>query len=590
MKYPKEYLDEIKTRLKVSTVISKTVNLKKRGKEFVGLSPFKNEKTPSFTVNDEKGFYHCFSTGEHGNIFDFIMKTQNLKFGETVKMLANLAGMRAYIFSKEDEEREKKFKEYTSALSEYINICHYNITKEPNQFILNYLKKRNLSLEVIKKFKLGFNHDNKDIYEKLRVNYSQEILNQTGLFYFDEKKNQFIEKFRNRLIFPIFNITNNPIGIGGRIIENKNYLAKYINSPETLFFKKGSNLYNLNNVRHLSNKVDNIYVVEGYMDVIVMTKNGIDNVVANLGTALTDKQVLTLNQFFDHIIICFDGDRSGRNAALRAAENSIINLHPEKKISFLFLPEGEDPDTFISKNNKQFFENYSKENLYPIHQFIYESYKEFVDNSPSSLAIFEKKLRKISYSIKDEFIKKYTLEFFLKQLEELTPNISSKGSKKFIKKIRSLNVTQKQYEKTKSLSTIEVKEYSILCLILKNIDFFSTNINLLDELKLFTQENSLILEKIKSELSGQNKVTIKDISIDPQIIEKIINFASIRYILDKKNLNDEKILGMFNEIIRDLKNFELEVRIEELESKFSKDFSENTFNEIKELKKLQKIN
>ena len=188
MKYPKEYLDEIKTRLKVSTVISKTVNLKKRGKEFVGLSPFKNEKTPSFTVNDEKGFYHCFSTGEHGNIFDFIMKTQNLKFGETVKMLANLAGMRAYIFSKEDEEREKKFKEYTSALSEYINICHYNITKEPNQFILNYLKKRNLSHEVIKKFKLGFNHDNKDIYEKLRVNYSQEILNQTGLFYFDEKK------------------------------------------------------------------------------------------------------------------------------------------------------------------------------------------------------------------------------------------------------------------------------------------------------------------------------------------------------------------------------------------------------------------
>ena len=590
MKYPKEYLDEIKTRLKVSSVISKTVNLKKRGKEFVGLSPFKNEKTPSFTVNDEKGFYHCFSTGEHGNIFDFIMKTQNLKFGETVKMLANLAGMRAYIFSKEDEEREKKFKEYTSALSEYINFCHHNIIDEPNQFILNYLKKRNLSLEVIKKFKLGFNHDNKDIYEKLKVNYSKEILNETGLFYFDEKKNKFIEKFRNRLIFPIFNITNNPIGVGGRIIENKNYLAKYINSPETLFFKKGSNLYNLNNVRNLSNKVETIYVVEGYMDVIVMTKNGINNVVANLGTALTDKQTLTLDQFFNHVIICFDGDKSGRNAALRAAENSIINLNPEKKISFLFLPEGEDPDTFISKNNKQFFENYSKENLYPIHQFIYESYKEYVDNSPSSLATFEKKLRKISYSIKDEFIKKYTLEFFLRQLEELTPNVSSKESKKFIKKTRSLNVTQKQYEKTKLLSTIEVKEYSILCLILKNINFFSVNINLLDELKLFTQENSLILEKIKSELERQDKVLIEDLSIDTQIIEKIFNFASIRYILDKKSLNDEKILGMFNEIIRDLKNFELEARIEELESKFSKDFSENTFNELKQLKKLQKIN
>ena len=590
MKYPKEYLDEIKTRLKVSTVISKTVNLKKRGKEFVGLSPFKNEKTPSFTVNDEKGFYHCFSTGEHGNIFDFIMKTQNLKFGETVKMLSNLAGMRPFVFSIEDKEREEKFKEYISALNEYINICHHNLTNKPNQLILNYLKKRNLSLDLIKKFKLGFNYDNKNIYEKLKANYSKETLVETGLFYFDENKNKFIEKFRNRLIFPIFNITNNPIGVGGRIIDNKNYLAKYINSPETTFFKKGSNLYNLNNVRSLSNKVETVYVVEGYMDVIIMTKNGINNVVANLGTALTDKQVITLCQFFNHIVICFDGDKSGRSAALRAAENSIINLNSEKEISFLFLPEGEDPDTFISKNNKQFFENYSKENLYPIHQFIYESYKENVDNSPSSLATFEKKLRTISYSIKDEFLKKYTLEFFLKQLEQLTPNINSKLDKKYIESTRSLNATQKQYEKTKSLSTIEVKEYSILCLILKNINFFSINFNLLDELKLFTKENSLILEKIKSEIKIQEKLSIADLSIDHQIIEKILNFASIRYILDKKNLSDEKILEMFNEIMRDLKNFELEARIEELESKFSKDFNENTFNELKELKKLQKIN
>ena len=124
MKYPKEYLEEIKTRLKVSSVVSKTIQLKKRGKEFVGLSPFKNEKTPSFTVNDEKGFYHCFSTGEHGNIFDFLMKTQNLKFGESVKALANLAGMRPYTFSKDDEIRQKKFKEYISVFQKYVNICH----------------------------------------------------------------------------------------------------------------------------------------------------------------------------------------------------------------------------------------------------------------------------------------------------------------------------------------------------------------------------------------------------------------------------------------------------------------------------------
>ena len=590
MKYPKEYLDEIKTRLKVSTVVSKSVNLKKRGKEFVGLSPFKNEKTPSFTVNDEKGFYHCFSTGEHGNIFDFLMKTQNLKFGETVKALANLAGMRPYIFSKEDEEREKKFKEYQLALNDYINICHNNILNDPKRYIVEYLKRRNLSLNIIKYFKIGYNYDNKDIFEMLKVKHSEKTLIETGLFYHDEKQNTYLEKFRNRLIFPIFNITNNPIGIGGRIIEKKNFLAKYINSPETQFFKKGSNLYNLNNARRLSNKVDTVYVVEGYMDVVGMTKNELNNVVANLGTALTDKQILTLNQFFNHIIICFDGDKSGKNAALRAAENSIINLNPDKKISFLFLPEGEDPDTFVSKKGKEYFIKYSKNNLCSIHEFIYQSYKQITDNSPSSLAIFEKKLRKVAYTIKDEFIKKYTLEYFLAQLEEFVPNTKLRTNKKFSKNTKSLQSTQKQYEKTKSLSAIEVKEYSILCLILKNIKLFKSNLNLIKEIKFFTQENSIILEKLKSELQTTDNIEIKTIKIDPQIIEKILNFASIKYILDKKNLTEDNVIAMLSDIMRDLKNLELESRIEELEAKFLKDFSEITFNQLKELKKLQKIN
>ena len=190
MKYPKEYLDEIKTRLKVSTVISKSVNLKKRGKEFVGLSPFKNEKTPSFTVNDEKGFYHCFSTGEHGNIFDFLMKTQNLKFGETVKLLANLAGMKPYVFSKEEEQREKKFKLYVSAFNDYLNICHKNILSNQSRTISEYLKKRNLSFEIIKKFSLGYNQYNKDVYEKLKIKHSKETLLDTGLFYYEEKQNK----------------------------------------------------------------------------------------------------------------------------------------------------------------------------------------------------------------------------------------------------------------------------------------------------------------------------------------------------------------------------------------------------------------
>ena len=189
MKYPKEYLDEIKTRLKGSTVVSKTVSLKKRGKEFIGLSPFKNEKTPSFTVNDEKEFYHCFATSEHGNIFDFVMKTQNLKFGEAVKHLAQLAGMQPYLFSKKDEEREKKWNEYKSIYNEYVNFYHNELIKnEQHSNAREYLKNRSLSKEDVKRFKMGYVEKNPNIFEQLKNKYSEQTLVETGLFYLDEKR------------------------------------------------------------------------------------------------------------------------------------------------------------------------------------------------------------------------------------------------------------------------------------------------------------------------------------------------------------------------------------------------------------------
>ena len=177
MKYPKEYLDEIKTRLKVSSVVSKVVALKKRGKEFVGLSPFKNEKTPSFTVNDEKEFYHCFASSEHGNIFDFVMKTQNLRFGEAVKYLANIAGMQPYMFTKQDEEREKKWKEYLAIYSAYVDFYHSELLK--NASYLNardYLKNRSLGKDEVKKFKIGFIEKNPSFFNKLKKEYSEKTL------------------------------------------------------------------------------------------------------------------------------------------------------------------------------------------------------------------------------------------------------------------------------------------------------------------------------------------------------------------------------------------------------------------------------
>ena len=591
MKYPKEYLDEIKTRLKVSTVVSKVVSLKKRGKEYVGLSPFKNEKTPSFTVNDEKEFYHCFATSEHGNIFDFVMKTQNLRFGEAVKHLANLAGMQPYIFSKQDEEREEKWKIYSAIFNQYVDFYHDELLKNENCSIArDYLKNRSLDKDQVKKFKIGYIEKNPNLFEKLKNNFSVDDLLETGLFYLDEKKKIYVERFRGRLIFPINNISGQPIALGGRIIEKSDFLAKYINSPETSFFKKGSNLYNLDLARKLSNKLENIFLVEGYMDVVGLSKNGIENAVANLGTSLTDKQIFTLNQFFDDIIICFDGDESGYKAALRAAENSIKDLKPEKQISFLFLPDNEDPDSFVNKNGKNYFIDYSAQNKISIHQFIFSHYKKHTENNPSSMAIFDKKLRDIANTIKDNYIKKYVLEYFLEKISDLTPHTNQNKKSFYFKKTKSLATTKKHYNDSKSLTGVELKEFSLIYLMINNLDLIQENIHLVEDIKLFTDVNKQIFEKILLKLKSGEKLSINQLDIDVQLIDKIIKFAPIKYILKNKPNNEHEVIEILDDISRDLNNYDLEFRIQELESKFSKDLSEATFNELKELKKKQNIN
>jgi len=592
MKYPKEYLDEIKTRLKVSTVVSKSVALKKRGKEYVGLSPFKTEKTPSFTVNDEKEFYHCFATSEHGNIFDFIMKTQNFKFGEAVKHLAQLAGMQPYMFSKQDEEREKKWKEYLLIYRRYVDFYHNELLKnEKNSNARDYLKNRSLSKEEVKKFKIGYIEKNPNFFDKLKNEFSEQALIESGLFYLDEKKNIYVERFRGRLIFPINNISGQPIALGGRIIESLDYLAKYINSPETIFFKKGSNLYNLDLARKLSNKLNHIYLVEGYMDVVGLSKNGIENVVANLGTSLTDKQILTLNQFYDDIIICFDGDESGYKAALRAAENSIKELKPEKQISFLFLPDKEDPDSYVNKHGKNYFVDFTKQSKISIHQFIFSHYKKQTENNPSSMAIFEKKLRSVANTIKDDFIKKYVREYFLEKIAELTPHSNlNKKNYKYKKTIKSLESTKKIFKDSQSLSGVELKEYSLLFIMINNLNLIQDNLHIIENINLFTDVNKQIFNAILVKLRSGEKLSINEMGIDKQILDKIIKFAPIKQILENKAKSEYEIIELLDDIARDIKNYDLEHRIQELESKFSKDLSEATFNELKELKKEKNIN
>ena len=590
MKYPKEYLEEIKSRLKVSTVISKFVAIKKRGKEFVGLSPFKNEKTPSFTINDEKGFYHCFSTGEHGNIFDFLMKTQNLKFGEAVRSLANQAGLQPYRFTKQDEQREKEWNIYTQIYSIYIERNKKNMISSNmiNKKVLDYLKKRNLDNKSIEEFNLGYAPFDSSTFLDLNSQFEEKSLKDSGLFYLDERKNKYVDRFRGRLIFPIYSLTGKPIAIGGRIIEVNNKLAKYVNSPETNFFKKGNNLYNLNKARKVSNKYNEVYLVEGYMDVISLHNNQISNCVANLGTALTSKQILLLGQFFSEIIICFDGDESGYKAALRAAENSLKFLQPEKQISFLFLPDGEDPDSFVKKKGKEQFLKYSDDNRIQIHKFIFNHYLNNSKKTPTELAMIEKKLKILSNSIEDSIVKKYVLGYFLDQLSNLLPfkiNIKNKNYKTTNKK--SLEITKNIYKLTQNFSSIEIKEFSLIYIILNNLDFFYHRLDLLDNLSFFSQENKILFQLINQSLKNGN---YNNLDIDKKLLDNINRFATVKHIVKGNDENHSKIIEIFEDIKKDLKTHELELRIQELESKFAEDFNQNTFDEIRRLKKEQNIN
>ena len=321
------------------------------------------------------------------------------------------------------------------------------------------------------------------------------------------------------------------------------------------------------------------------MDVVALSKNGINNAVANLGTSLTDKQILTLNQFFDDIIICFDGDESGYKAALRAAENSIKELKPEKQISFLFLPNNEDPDSFVSKKGKEKFQDFSNQNKISIHKFLFSHFKKHTENNPSSMAIFEKKLRSIAKTIKDNYIRKYVLEYFLEKISELSPHTSKNKitNKNIITK--SLEKTKKHFKESQSLSSIELKEFSFLFLIMNNLQLIKENTHLIENVKLFTDINKQIFNKIISKIKRDPNIEMNSLDIDIQLIDKINKFAPIKHILKNKSDNDYEIIELLDDIMRDLNNYDLEFRIQELESKFSKDLSEATFNELKELKK-----
>ena len=589
MKYPKEYLDEIKLRLKVSQVVGKIVQLKKRGKEFIGLSPFKNEKTPSFTVNDEKEFYHCFSTGEHGNIFDFLMKTRSVGFGEAVKTLAAEAGMQPYRFSNFDEKKNLRFKTYKNIFQEYKDNFNQQLLNETNKEALNYLYKRGLKKDAINEFRLGYVPWKNDFYNKLLKKYSEEEINLTGLYYQNEKTGKYIDRFNSRIIFPVNNISGDTIAFGGRIIRDSQ-LAKYINSPETEFYKKGNMIFNLDKAKNLRSETEEVLIVEGYMDVVSIYSAGIKNVISNSGTALTERQISLIWKFFSNPTVCLDGDDSGQKAAIRIAERLFPLINEKNKIYFSIMPEGKDPDDFIKENGKNGLLNLLKDKDI-IQSYIWNyNLSKINQNNPYEISKFEKEIKKLSYSIQDEVLRKYVLEDFLEKIKKLTPIQTSRQNFNFSsfkrkKEDKILKETKILHQKKKDLSKIQITEFSILFIILNYFELASKKIEDLSVIKFLTEKNESLKNLIISSLSSgikKDQINSKINELHKKIIREINENSNIQII--SKNKNDQEISDLLDELIQDHRDQSNLKKIESLEDKLINNLDENSYSELLKLK------
>ena len=582
MKYPKNYLEEIKLRLKVSQIVGKTVKLKRRGKEFIGLSPFTREKTPSFTVSDEKGFYHCFSSGEHGNIFDFIMKTQSVKFGEAVRQLASEAGMQPHKFTSFDVEKEKRYQTYKNILKEYCDF-HHKIILENNSQAMKYLKNRGVRDETISEFKIGYVPDNSDFYNVLSKKFDEKEIIQTGLFYKNEKYKKFVNRFNSRIIFPIKNIIGDVVAFGGRIIQDKK-TAKYINSPETEFYKKGKHIFNLDKAKSFPNKNQEVVIVEGYMDVISIHSSGIKNVVSNSGIALTENQINLIWRFFSRPIVCLDGDTSGQKAALRIAENLIPFIKENNKIGFITMPQGVDPDDYIRDKGKKNFEKLINSNL-SIEEFIWTICLRSLNKSdPFAVTNFEKKIKNLFQSIQDATLKKHILEHYLEKIRNLTP-LQQFNRRKKINSYKMLNETKKISFAKDHLTKEEIKEYSILFIMYNYPKIISPRLEIFDDIKFSSKKLNLLKSELLTIISAGkfDNNSLKNINNKYSDLIKDINQNTvIKNIFLKKDENQQ--IEMLNEILKELNEIKFSRKIDELENKLIKEFDEKSYSDLMQLK------
>ncbi|GKX60849.1 DNA primase [Leminorella grimontii] len=378
---PRVFINDLLARTDIVDLIDARVKLKKQGKNYHACCPFHNEKTPSFTVNGEKQFYHCFGCGAHGNAIDFLMNFDRLEFVESIEELAAMHSLEVpYEAGSGASQLERHQRQNLYQLMDPLATFYQEALKLPqSQNARDYLAQRGLSDEVISRFAIGFAPSGWDNVLKRfgRAQESRELLNNAGMLVTNDNGRTY-DRFRERVMFPIRDKRGRVIAFGGRILGSGT--PKYLNSPETEIFHKGRQLYGLYEAQLSHPQLNRLLVVEGYMDVVALAQYGIDYAVASLGTSTTAEHIQLMFRYTDSVICCYDGDNAGREAAWRALETALPYLNDGRQLRFMFLPEGEDPDTLVRKEGKEAFER-RMEQAQPLSTFLFDTLLPQVDLS-----------------------------------------------------------------------------------------------------------------------------------------------------------------------------------------------------------------
>jgi DNA primase len=343
-KIPQDFIDDLIARADIIEVVGRRVQLKKAGREFKACCPFHDEKTPSFTVSPGKGFYHCFGCGAHGTAIGFLMDFDHMSFVDAIESLAGTMGVEV---PRDESDRPARRYDELFSLTESVEKYWQSQLRE-HPVAVEYLKQRGIDGETARRFGIGFAPDGwSHVLDKFgKTPEATERLLATGLIIRKDNGKHY-DRFRERIMFPIRDQRGRCIGFGGRSIGDGE--PKYLNSPETVLFHKGRELYGLFEARQALRHIDRLVVVEGYMDVIALARNGIDFATATLGTATTDEHLNRLFRLTENVVFCFDGDRAGKAAAWRALENALPQIREGRQIRFVFLPDGQDPDSYVNE-------------------------------------------------------------------------------------------------------------------------------------------------------------------------------------------------------------------------------------------------